>query len=510
MVHVTRTGSHPTLRRWASCPANLVQTLSGAAVVLLLAASHHLFALALLTTVTCIATAQEVAEPREDAILFRKIEVPAEYRITRDGHTFAGDVRIGDLNGDGDCDLLVYRCNHGAPSGAHRGGLKPAFIGAFETDGKPLWHVGEGGSHPSRPMSIAVHEMTGDGAADVVCFWHRPQANSKSDWRSLSDVVVQVRDGRSGKVVREAAPYSVTSRRLKDPQGSNWVHQRILIANFRGTEIPRDIIVKLGDTYVALDEHLQTLWTYTTPWVKYSACPAYIPAVGDIDSDGRDEVNGGYFVLDEDGSPLWEKQLGRNMDSVVVTAWDRGNVRAICSGFGHVVAADGRVLLSLGKQEVPHGQEVRVADFRDDLHGPEMVIRSRGHKSDTILVSSESGAIVERLKLNDSPTNVGMEPVHWHGADGRALLYNGGWLWDFQTREGNPLPGLPPPNGGEVHRMGFFHAIAANVCGDAREELVLWDPTAPRVYVYTSRPFDAGAFRGYVAGPRQYNPRLMD
>ena len=58
--------------------------------------------------------------------------------------------------------------------------------------------------------------------------------------------------------------------------------------------------------------------------------------------------------------------------------------------------------------------------------------------------------------------------------------------------------------------MGFYHAIAANVCGDGREELVVWDPTADAVYVYTPEPLDASAYGGYTAGPRQYNPRLMD
>jgi hypothetical protein len=103
-----------------------------------------------------------------------------------------------------------------------------------------------------------------------------------------------------------------------------------------------------------------------------------------------------------------------------------------------------------------------------------------------------------------------MEPVFWNGPNKAALLYNGGWLWDLKTAKGNPLPDLPPPNGGKVHRMGFYHAISANLCGDDREELVLWDPTATDVYIYTPKPLDESAYRGYQAAPRQYNPRIMD
>jgi hypothetical protein len=446
---------------------------------------------------------------RDDALLYRKLPIPEAFLIERQGHTFGGDVRIGDLNGDGRCDFLVYRCNHGAPKGAHRGGMKPTFLGAFDLDGNPLWQAGQGGSHHSRPMSVAVKDWTGDGADDVICFWHKPQPNLNTDWQSLADVVVQLRDGRTGRVLREAAPEAITARRRKDPVGANWVHQRILIANFRGTPQPRDMAVKLGDTCVALDENFDVLWTYTSKWNCYSQCPAYIPAVGDIDGDGRDELNGGYFLIDEHGTPLWEQQLGRNMDSVTIAKW-QGEMRAVCSGFGHVVTAEGEVVLALGEARVPHGQEVRVADFHSGYDGNEMVLRAFGHKPTVHLVSSETSGIVDTVELQFSPTNVGMEAVYWNGPDKPALLYNGGWLWDMEQAQGRQLPKLPPPNGGEVHRMAFYHAIPANLCGDPREELVLWDPTATHVYIYTPKPLDESVTPKYHHGPRQYNPRLMD
>lgn len=446
---------------------------------------------------------------RQDAVLYRRIPVPPDFLVERQGQTFGGDLRIGDLNGDGRCDFLVYRCNHGAPAGAHVGGMKPAFMGAFDLDGRPLWHAGSGGHQPSRPMSVAVKDWTGDGADDVICFWHRPRAELKADWQSLADVVVQLRDGHTGKVLREAAPRAVTERRRKDPVGANWVHQRLLIANLRGLKTPRDIIVKLGDTYVALDEEFNVLWTFETEWVRYSQCPAYIPAVGDIDHDGRDEVLTGYHLLDDDGSLLWKKKLGANMDSVVIDRW-QGEVRAICSGFGHVLTADGKVILSLGKQAVPHGQEIRVADFHSGYRGNELAIRAFGHKPVVHLVSSQTNEIVDTLELQASPTNVGMEPVFWHGPDQPALLYNGGWLWDLQKRKGWVLPDLPAPNGGQIHRMGFHHAIPANVVGDDREDLIVWDPTGTEVFVYTPAPVTEPAFGRFQNGPRQYNPRIMD
>lgn len=456
------------------------------------------------------------------ARLHRCIEIPEAFRIEEDGHVFGGDLRIGDLDGDGRCDFLVYRSDHRGPSGPATGGFKPCFLGAFDMDGRILWSTGGGGTHPVRPGSVAIHDLDGDGAAEVVCFWLSENAEPAGDWQSLDDVAVQIRDGRTGEVLREAAPGAITSRRCQpeSPPGkppksigrrtANWVHQRILVANFRGLDRPRDFVAKLGDTHVAFDDRLRVLWTYRTDWVDYGNCPAYIPAVGDMDGDGRDEVNSGYFLLDHDGSPLWEKRLGDNMDSVAITEWDGGRVRAICSGFGHVVDADGNSVLSLGSAEVSHGQEVRIANLRDDLPGPEMALRHRGHTPDLLVVGSSDGAIISRLELNPSPTNVGMEPVYWRGRERAALLYNGGWLWDLESGAGRPLPGLPPPGGAKIHRMGFYHAIPADLCGDDREELVLWDPTSTSVYLYTAGVVDESAYLGYRPGPRQFNPRIMD
>jgi hypothetical protein len=77
--------------------------------------------------------------------------------------------------------------------------------------------------------------------------------------------------------------------------------------SLRGTPYPQDVIVKLGDTLLAFDNKLDLLWQYDIQWNEYSRCSAYIPSVGDINGDGRDEINGVYYILNADGPPRWEK-----------------------------------------------------------------------------------------------------------------------------------------------------------------------------------------------------------
>ncbi|MGI5820389.1 MAG: hypothetical protein ACOX9R_20055 [Armatimonadota bacterium] len=59
-------------------------------------------------------------------------------------------------------------------------------------------------------------------------------------------------------------------------------------------------------------------------------------------------------------------------------------------------------------------------------------------------------------------------------------------------------------------RQGWFHCIPADLCGDAREEVVLYDPHGASVFIYTPAPLDRSAYAGYEHTARQYNARLMD
>ncbi len=430
------------------------------------------------------------AQERGAPLLYRKIAVPAAL-LSEGDEPFGGDVRIGDLTGDGRCDFLVFR--------NALGGTKPCFLGAFTIDGEVLWQVGSGGEVPMRPGPVAIHDLDGDGRTEVVCFLVDPATKEPHDMRDLS---IQIRDGRSGKLQRRATPEALTSCR-PGKNMADWCHQRLLVANLRGTETPRDFVVKVGERVFAFDQNLDLLWSYTVRWTVYGRHTAYIPAVGDIDGDGKDEVTGGCYLLDDDGKPLWERLLGPHMDSVAITEWDHGRVRAVCSGAGHVMDEHGRAILSLGPQVVPHGQEVRVADFVAELAGPEMVVRYNGHTPDVMLVAA-SGEIVKRFRLNDfPPKNIGMEAVYWHGPDRPALLYNGGKLWHAT---GEPFADLP-----EFPGVSFWSfAIPGDLCGDDREELVTYNPADRFIYVYTPVPLNEPDYRAYRPGPRQYNARLMD
>ena len=105
------------------------------------------------------------------ALLYKKVSLPDEFVRNRTG----GDIRIGDLTGDGQVDFLVYNA---------LGGIKPCFLGAFSLAGEPLWAVGdrdftaldadEPGRlttiSPDRPGPVAICDIDQDGRQEVLCF----------------------------------------------------------------------------------------------------------------------------------------------------------------------------------------------------------------------------------------------------------------------------------------------------------------------------------------------------
>lgn len=111
--------------------------------------------------------------------------------------------------------------------------------------------------------------------------------------------------------------------------------------------------------------------------------------------------------------------------------------------------------------------------------------------------------------LNDSPNHTGMEAVQGRGNQQAGLLYNGGSLWRGTGQLYCRFQELPQPRIGEK-RQGWYHAIPADVVGDKGEELIIYNPWDKAIFIYTGQPKGRAQEKAFVAGPRQYNPRLMD
>jgi len=483
-------------------------------------------AIVMFTTVAvCLA---DFEAPRT-ACLQRRIEIPHE--LVSVGPTssgtdrprglvrYGGDLRIGDLNGDGTVDFVLLKSV---------GGIKGCFIGAFDWQGKVLWVWGDkyrqvassdraGGRYiaetPTRPGPLLIADIDGDRRTEVIALVLKSDVKETSFWNT-SDEEFVILDGTTGKVKRRASPKSLQTANAYNSRGdiepSNYVHQRILACDLRGLGKPRDLVIKIGDSIIALNDRLEELWVYKNKFSEYGQHSCYVPAVGDVDADGHDEVCGGNFLIDHDGKVLWERFMARNNDSVAIADWDgvpANSNEIILSGYGQVVNSKGEVLSILGEKMVPHGQELRVGRFRSDMAGLQMAIRYDGHNG-RILMANRAGEIFARFDVDPSYRYIGIESVLWDGRNKPALLYAPTALWDGHGRKAVVLPRISRES--RYGFMGFMHCIAAELDKSGRESIVLYDPYATEVFIYGSRPLIQDPPTGYKHTAKQYNARIMD
>lgn len=448
----------------------------------------------------------------ESAHLYKKVQIPDVFLNETESRRWGGDIRIGDLTGNGRVDFLIYKS---------LGGIHPCFLGAFTLEGEQLWSIGN--KHleikdndvndavlttlsPDRPGPVAIYDIDGDGDSEVITFWIDKDVDQVSKW-NLDAIRLLILDGSSGIV-----KHSVTSKELQRCNAyvdgelhiPNYVHQRLMIANLSGNDQPQDFVVKIGVNVLAFNHHLDLLWQYTDRWYRYPKHSAYIPAVGDFNGDGLDEVNGGNYGLAADGNVLWDKYYCENNDSVLVEEWN-GQNRAIHSGGGQVVDEEGHPIISLGFDAVPHGQEIRCGNVLRDA-SPNLVIRYNGHNPDLMVVDNK-GQIVRRFKVDPSPNNTGLEIIRWNGDRNAHFIYSPAALYDGSGMKVVEFPELPQPTGG---KMGWYHCFPADVCGDSREEVILYDPYSDAIFIYTPEPYESDKYQGYQHTARQYNTRLID
>lgn len=300
------------------------------------------------------------------------LDKPADGR-TFDGETYgytANDASVGDLDGDGRCELIVKWYPTIAKDNAFSGYTGTTLIDAYTLEGKKLWRIDLGpnirsGAHYTQFM---VYDLDGDGRAEIamktadgtvdgtrhmigdphgswtsregeVDIQDRTGAKVLPDGRKVSELkgrilkgpeYLTVFDGTTGRALA-SAPYAPS----RGPDGDNpgYEAMKAVWGDGYGNRSERYLA---GVAY--LDGHKPSLvfgrgyygrstvaaWDYRSGklsmrWLFDSATPGnekfggqgnHQLSVADVDGDGRDEVFYGSMVIDDDGKGLWSSGLG--------------------------------------------------------------------------------------------------------------------------------------------------------------------------------------------------------
>lgn len=410
----------------------------------------------------------------------------------------AGDCSTGDLNGDGQYDIVV-KWEGVTQDNANSGITDPVYLEGYTLQGQKLWSINlgkniRGGAHYTQFM---VYDLDGDGKAEVACKTADGTVDGKgkvignggADYRDSNGYILSgpeyltVFSGETGAAISTVnyLPERGTVSNWGDKYGNRVDRFKACIAYLDGKR-PSLVMQRGYYTRMVLvawdfrDGRLTQRWTFDSDYSGNSAWAGqgnHNLSVGDVDNDGCDEILQGTSAIDHNGRGLWQTGLGHG-DAMHFGDLDPN--RPGLEVWSALEGSKGAVLL-----DAKTGAQIFKYDYGKDC----------GRACTGDVLASSPG---EEMWASGSPlysstgTNVGTNPsktnfaIWWDGDELRELLdgttiskFNSGTLLsDSACVSCNGTKSTP--------------CLQADILGDWREE-VIWsssDSTFLRIYTTTN------------------------
>ncbi len=243
----------------------------------------------------------------------------------------ANDASIGDVDGDGEYEIILKWDPTNSHDNAHDGFTGPVLLDCYKIDGTRLWRINLGdniraGAHYTQFM---VYDLDGDGCAEVVCKTgdgtldgtNRLIGSPKADWRNMKGRVIAgpeyltVFNGKTGEAM-STIDYLPARGELKD-WGDGYANrsERYLAAIAYLDGIHPSVVMCRGyyakTCLAAYDwdgKELKLRWLFDSSVPGNEAFGGqgnHNLRVADVDGDGCDEIIYGQMTVDNDGTGLY-------------------------------------------------------------------------------------------------------------------------------------------------------------------------------------------------------------
>lgn len=282
------------------------------------------------------------------------IECPENNIVNGERYTYsAGDASVGDLDGDGEYEIILKWDPSNAKDAAMSGFTGECIIDAYKLDGTRMWRVNMGpniraGAHDTQFM---VYDYDGDGKAEMAC--RTADGTVAGDGRIIGDegknyaeinngknltgpLYLTVFNGEDGSVIdtvdydpqtigitEDGEEWDVTS--WGDEYGNRSERYLAAVAYLDG-ERPSMVFARGyytgpqgktgGRTVIAafdlINGEIQKKWRFDTMDYnnEYIGQGNHSMSAADVDYDGCDELIYGSLAIDNNGVPLYSTGLG--------------------------------------------------------------------------------------------------------------------------------------------------------------------------------------------------------
>ena len=462
-----------------------------------------------------------------DGYLTIPLQKPADGECP-DGRQYrysANDASVGDVDGDGQYEIILKWDPSNARDNAHDGYTGPTLFDCYRLDGTLLWRIDLGrnirsGAHYT---PFIVYDLDGDGKAEMMVRTSDGTRDAKgniigdalADYRHkgpdrigrilTGKEYITVFNGLTGEAM-DSKPYIPERGDLKGwgDEKANRSDRMLAAVGYLDGKKASAIFCRGYYTRSVLaawdwdGRELKSRWVFDTndpQWASYAGQGNHNLRVADVDGDGCDEITYGSMAVDHNGRGLYNTGMGHG-DAIHLMAfdpksrelqvWDCHENRRDGSDFRN--ARTGEVIFKVpSKSDVGRAM---AADIDPNNPGVEM------WSADSHGIRNLKGEITNAAKDADDPQhnnylmlggrwlpmNFG---IWWDGDLLREMLDRGKvskYNWENNTIDDVfTLPGIVFNNGTKSNPC-----LSADILGDWREEVIARTPDSSELRIFVS------------------------
>jgi rhamnogalacturonan endolyase len=389
------------------------------------------------------------------------------------------NLRLVDVNGDGKPEIVLAQSS--SKIAKQFSLTRLTCLTVLDLAGKVLWQAGV--PDPDAPLidgdlPFQVHDLYGDGGKIVVCVFGYD---------------IQVRDGRSGKVLFSAAtpetgkfPVGMDFKEVSSSFGAPWGDETenmnvssIAFCRTLGSA-SREILVKDDYHHLAVldalsDIPLQLLMRHRGNHGNY-------PWIGDIDGDGRDEILAGYSLLGAEGKRIGALPLsGRARAAVVLDPLHASGEakRAIIAGDEGLIVAPLEAFRNSAQHmhgnHQGHTARLALAKFRSDVPGLQIATITSEGSPGIVRLHDACGRLLWTRELSGAGATG--TPINWTGRSEELMLYSMASGLGLLDGHGDVVVEAPADSARP------FVDVSSALSTDGRDAVIAWNTRELAVYV---------------------------